>query len=198
VTADGVTLSWNSLASPSGSPGLRFHYRLLRRSAGKGQFTLIEDVPLSGREVRVPDKNFEWEQSYEYKVTPTTDVLDNERQVAEVEGEDSPVVRIMVQDTFPPAQVNGVQAVFSGAGQRSSIDLSWAPNTESDVSGYEVFRNEQGAAPAKINTELVKGPAFRDESVQPGKKYFYSVRALDLRGNAGPMSEETSEIVPAP
>jgi hypothetical protein len=196
VTGDGVTLSWSSLGTPSGSPALRFHYRLLRRLAEKGQFTLIEDVPLSGREARVEDKNFEWEQRYEYKVTPVTDVLDNGQQVAEVEGEDSPVVTVAIHDTFAPAQVNGVQAVFSGAGQRPFIDLSWAPNTESDVAGYDVFRHEEGAQPAKINAGLVKAPAFRDENVQAGKTYFYSVRAVDLRNNAGPVSEDTSETVP--
>jgi hypothetical protein len=197
VNADGVVLSWNSLPAPSGSAELRFHYRLLRRTADKGQFAVIEDIPLSGREVRLEDKNFDWEQAYDYKVTPLTDVLDNGQQIAEVEGEDSPIVKVVVHDTFPPAQVNGVQAVFSGAGQRPFIDLSWAPNTESDVAGYEVFRHEQGAAPLKINTEPVKAPAFRDENVQPGKTYFYSVRAMDLRNNAGQISAETSESVPA-
>jgi hypothetical protein len=197
VTTDGVTLSWVSAPVSSGNPALRVHYQLLRRSAGKGQFAPIEDVPLAGREVRVADKNFEWEQSYEYKVSPLTDVLDNGQQVAEVEGEDSPVIKVFVHDTFPPAQVNGLQAVFSGAGQRLFIDLSWAPNTDSDVAGYNVFRHEDGAQPVKLNTELVKAPAFRDESVQTGKKYFYAVRAVDLRNNAGPMSEETSESVPA-
>ena len=151
VTADGVSLLWTTPAPSSSSPDLRYHYRLLRRAAGKGQFTVIEDVPVGGREVRIADKNFEWEQSYEYKVSPLTDVLDNGQQVAEVEGEDSPVVKVMVHDTFPPAQVNGVQAVFSGAGQRPFIDVSWAPNTESDVAGYDVFRHEEGAQPVKIN-----------------------------------------------
>jgi hypothetical protein len=196
VTADGVALSWSAPTRASSSPALRYHYRLLRRSSGTGKFTLIEDVPASGREVHVEDKTFEWEQSYDYKVTPVTDVLDNGQQVAEVEGEDSPVTTVAVHDTFPPAQVNGVQAVFSGAGQRPFIDLSWAPNTESDVAGYDVFRHEAGTQPVKINTELVKAPAFRDENVEAGKTYFYSVRAVDLRNNAGRTSEETSESVP--
>lgn len=197
VTAQGVALSWTASAQASTLRDVRYHYQLLRRTAGKGQFTLIEDVPASAGDVHVADKNFEWEQNYEYKVSPLTDVLDNGQQVAEVEGEDSPVVTVMVHDTFPPAQVNGVQAVFSGAGQKPFIDLSWAPNTESDVAGYDIFRHEDGAQPVKINTEPVKAPAFRDEKVQPGKKYFYSVGAVDLRNNAGPISEETSESVPA-
>jgi hypothetical protein len=196
VTADGVSLTWTASTQASTSTDVRYHYHLLRRTAGKGQFTVIEDVPAGGREMRVADKNFEWEQSYEYKVSPLTDVLDNGQQVAEVEGEDSPIVKVFVHDTFPPAQVNGVQAVFSGAGQKPFIDLSWAPNTESDVAGYDIFRHEEGAQLVKINTEPVKAPAYRDENVETGKKYFYAVRAVDIRNNAGPISEETSESVP--
>jgi hypothetical protein len=43
---------------------------------------------------------------------------------------------------------------------------------------------------------LVKTPAFRDTSVQPGTKYFYSVSAVDLRNNESARSPETSEAVP--
>jgi hypothetical protein len=38
--------------------------------------------------------------------------------------------------------------------------------------------------------------AFRDPNVQPGKKYFYSVSAIDERSNQSPRSEEASEQVP--
>jgi fibronectin type 3 domain-containing protein len=39
-------------------------------------------------------------------------------------------------------------------------------------------------------------PAFRDAQVVSGKNYFYSVSAVDLRGNESARSEETSESVP--
>jgi fibronectin type 3 domain-containing protein len=48
----------------------------------------------------------------------------------------------------------------------------------------------------KINTELVKTPRFADPGIQPGMKYFYSVSAVDLRGNESGRSEETTEAVP--
>lgn len=195
VTAEGVTIAWKSERRAS-SNSLRLHYRLFRRPAGQGRFTLVEDVPLSGEGTAIPDKSFEWEQTYEYKVTPVTDVLENGREIAVIEGDDSPIVKVTVHDTFPPGQTEGLQAVYSGAGQKPFIDLTWAPNTESDLAGYDVFRREQGSEPAKVNTEIVKSSAYRDERVQPDKKYFYSVRAVDLRGNAGPVSTEASEIVP--
>ena len=48
----------------------------------------------------------------------------------------------------------------------------------------------------KITAELVKAPAYRDAQVQRGHKYFYSVSAVDLRGNESARSAEASETVP--
>ena len=42
----------------------------------------------------------------------------------------------------------------------------------------------------------MKEPAFRDSNVQSGKKYFYSVSAVDERNNESAMSEEANEQVP--
>jgi hypothetical protein len=198
VNADGVAIRWQTSAPPAASSALRFHYRLLRRAAGKGgSFTLVEDVPVRPGTQSVQDKSFEWEQNYDYKLTPVTDVLDSAgQQIAEVEGDDSPVILVAAHDVFPPAQVAGLQAVYSGPGQKPFIDLTWAPSTESDVAGYDIFRHEAGAAPAKINSELAKSPSFRDDNIQVGRKYFYSVRAVDTRGNAGQLSTESSETVP--
>jgi hypothetical protein len=199
VTADGVAIQWRTNIQPPASPALRFHDRLLRRAAGKGgSFTLVEDVPVEPGTQSVQDKSFEWEQTYDYKITPVTDVLDPGGQlIAEVEGDDSPVIVVAAHDIFPPGQVNGLQAVYSGPGQKPFIDLTWAPSTESDVAGYDIFRHETGAAPIKINSELVKSPSFRDDNIQLGQTYFYSVRAVDTRGNAGQLSAESSETAPA-
>jgi fibronectin type 3 domain-containing protein len=89
-----------------------------------------------------------------------------------------------------------LQAVFSGPGQRPFIDLVWAPDTDADLAGYNVYRRAEGGQPAKINSELVKAPAYRDTEVQRRKRYFYSVSAVDLRGNESERSEEANEEVP--
>jgi fibronectin type 3 domain-containing protein len=113
-----------------------------------------------------------------------------------IEGADSPEIKIFAHDVFPPAVPSGLQAVFSGPGQLAFIDLIWAPVTDVDLDGYNVYRHEEGAAPVKVNTERLKTPAYRDSSVASGKKYFYSVSAVDVRGNESTRSEETSELVP--
>jgi fibronectin type 3 domain-containing protein len=89
-----------------------------------------------------------------------------------------------------------VQAVFSGPGQQPFIDLIWAPVTAADLEGYNVYRHEAGGVPVKVNTEPIRMPAFRDVQVVSGKKYFYSVSAMDQRGNESARSEEASESVP--
>jgi fibronectin type 3 domain-containing protein len=74
--------------------------------------------------------------------------------------------------------------------------LTWAPNMESDLAGYNVFRQVDGGEGVKLNKQLVTVPSFRDERVMPGKMYRYSISAVDLRGNESPRSAETTEAVP--
>lgn len=105
-------------------------------------------------------------------------------------------MRVVTHDVFPPATPSDLQAVFSGPGQQPFIDLVWAPNTEPDLAGYNVYRHEAAGAPGKLNSDLVKSPAFRDNAVVPGHEYSYSVSAVDLRGNESPRSEEAIENVP--
>src|SRR5262249_20392278 len=112
------------------------------------------------------------------------------------EGDDSPTVKVFADDVFPPGVPAGLQAVFSGVGQQPFVDLIWTPGTEGDLSGYNIYRHEEGGQAIRINAELVKTQAYKDDSVQPGKKYFYSVSAVDVRGNESGRSEEASEQVP--
>jgi hypothetical protein len=114
----------------------------------------------------------------------------------QVEGDDSPPANLVAHDIFPPAVPSGLQAVFSGPGQKPAIDLVWAPNTEPDLAGYNIYRQEGSGASAKINSELVKSPAYRDAEIASGHSYTYSVSAVDVRGNESRPSEEASEAVP--
>ena len=114
----------------------------------------------------------------------------------EIDGDDSPEVNVFAHDVFPPAVPSGLQAVFSGPGQQAFIDLIWAPVTDVDLEGYNVYRHEEGAPPTKVNAAPLKTPAYRDASVVSGKKYLYSVSAVDVRGNESAPSEEANEAVP--
>jgi hypothetical protein len=150
----------------------------------------------SENELTLTDQSFDWERTYYYHADTLTVISQAGKPDMRVEGDDTPEVKIFAHDIFPPAVPAGVQAVFSGAGQQAFIDLIWDPVTDADLSGYNVYRHEEGGAPVRVNSEPVRTPAFRDVQVVSGKKYFYSVSAMDLRGNESGRSEEAGESVP--
>jgi hypothetical protein len=197
VTAEGVTLTWIGSAPAREIPGLGYYYRVYRRESGKTMDAIAGEVSLgSSLSATFLDRSFEWQKTYRYRVAGITRVASSAGSVAQVEGDDSPLVEASTTDVFPPAVPAGVQAVFSGSGQPLFVDLTWAPVTDADLAGYNVYRREETAQAARVNPDLVKAPAFRDDHVEAGKNYFYSVTAVDLRGNESARSEETSESVP--
>ena len=114
----------------------------------------------------------------------------------QVEGDDTPPVRVIAHDVFPPAVPAGLQAAYSGEGQKPFIDLIWAPVTNADLAGYNVYRSDGNGPAVKLNSELVKSPSYRDSAIASGKAYTYSVSAVDVRGNESQRSDATSESVP--
>jgi len=145
--------------------------------------------------INCEDNHFEWEHRYVYRIAAITTVTAGGERI-EVQGEPSEPIEVFTHDVFPPAAPTAIQAVASGVGQTPFVDLSWIANTESDLAGYNVYRHEEGQAAIKINTELVKAPAFRDSTVTSGHKYLYAVTAVDLRGNESSHSAEAAESVP--
>jgi hypothetical protein len=197
VTAEGIALSWMGILHASEPPGLRYLYRVYRRPEGGNTDTVVGDVPLDDLSPKqLLDHSFEWEKTYFYRATAVTLIHTEGKPETQFEGDDTPAVKVFAHDVFPPAVPVGLQAVFSGVGQQPFIDLIWAPDADADLAGYNVFRHLPGAAPVKINTELVKTPAFRDMDVASGKTYIYSVSAVDERGNESAPSQEASEAVP--
>lgn len=196
ITADGVQFTWDCPAQ--GPPGADIHYRVrvYRRAVGSEADMIAADGDLMDCETPLTDESFTWEQTYEYRAAVVTVVAGNEHPEIHIEGDDSPSERVFAHDVFPPAVPAGLQAVFSGVGQRPFVDLIWSPDSESDLAGYNVYRHEEGASPVKLNSELVKTPAYRDATVERGKRYFYTVSAVDLRGNESGQSAEASEMVP--
>ena len=92
-------------------------------------------------------------------------------------------------DTFPPAAPTGLTAVAS----QGAISLIWQANAESDLAGYVVLR---GVAPSTELTPMMTAPiedtTFRD-TVRPGVRYVYAVRAVDKAGNLSPLSNRVEE-----
>jgi len=188
----GVTLTWGP-APELQTGGLSHFYRAYRREEGTTAETEIGAAPLTASSFT--DPTFEWEKTYNYRLTVVT-IVSRAGHDSQVEGDDTPVVQVVAHDVFPPAVPSGLQAVASGVGQSPFIDLIWAPNTDADLAGYNIYRHEEGGTPVKINAQPVNTPGYRDSGVVSGKKYFYSVSAIDLRGNESARSDEAYEAMP--
>ena len=196
VTGRGVVLTWSGGAPPANTGrGVHYVYRVNRRMEGSQEQVLVGEIPV-GREPSYLDSSIEWEKSYDYRAETVTVIAPENMAQVQVEGEDTPEIKVFAHDVYPPAVPSGLQAVFSGPGQKIFVDLVWAPVTDNDLDGYNVYRHEPGAAPVKVNAEIVKSPAYRDAAVASGKNYLYSVSAVDVRGNESARSEESGETVP--
>jgi RHS repeat-associated protein len=89
-------------------------------------------------------------------------------------------------DGTAPAPPTGLTAV---PGDRQVV-LDWAPNTESDLSGYEVLRGDAAGGPySKVSTRLGSS-AFTHIELENGKPGYYRVTAVDKAGNASAHSAE--------
>jgi hypothetical protein len=190
ITSDGVAVSWKETPAA----GAKHFYRVYRRAEGVATDVVAGEAPWGS--MQLVDHNFEWEKTYSYRATVVTVIHLEGKSDSEFESQDTPAVKVFAHDVFPPAVPSGLQAVFSGVGQQPFIDLIWAPDTDADLAGYNVYRHEEGSEPRKINSGLVTAPAFRDANVAQGRTYFYSVSAVDVRGNESTRSSETSEAVP--
>lgn len=213
VTARGVLISWNCPASAeSATNGVQYLFRIYRQPE-QSTPSKLADVPVtdcagglrephaansSEREAATNqssylDRTFEWEKTYSYQATVVSVIETAGKPSVEVEGTDTPELKVFAHDVFPPAVPSGLQAVFSGPGQAPFIDLIWAPVNDADLAGYNVYRHEAEHPATKLNEDLIRTPAFRDLKVVPGETYFYSVSAVDERGNESAKSDEGSE-----
>ncbi len=209
-SAQGVLISWKCPPMSGRRSGVKYLFRIYRRGeSGAGSRIVEIDVTEcaagpGGLVTSAPheivtsflDQTFEREKIYFYRGMAVSVVEAAGKPAVEVEGDDTPELKVWAHDVFPPAVPTGLQAVFSGPGQAPFIDLVWAPVTDADLEGYNVYRHVDGGAAVRLNTEPVKVPAFRDLQVVAGKTYFYSVSAVDLQGNESRRSEVASESVP--
>jgi hypothetical protein len=218
---DGVVLRWSAENAASPTTVIRLHRKLLSLqpvtgSASKAgaqpgflappkepiEETLLVDSP--SHPDRTIDKTIRFGQTYEYRAQRVARVTVNGQPV-ELAGPLSVPIRVEAVDTFPPAIPSGLAVVATaadsaaGASPFPSIDLSWLPDTESDLAGYAVYRRESDAPWQRISpAEPVVGPGFHDPNVQPGHTYRYAVTAIDQLGHESPRSPEAEETVPNP
>jgi tetratricopeptide (TPR) repeat protein len=72
-----------------------------------------------------------------------------------------------------------------------SVDLGWTPTTSSFITGYRIYRSDEGPGKGfKMVAETSSGThrSYRDTQVEPGRSYYYRVTAMAGEGNESAMS----------
>ena len=101
-----------------------------------------------------------------------------------IEGPPADEVGVVYRDVFPP----GAPARLDALSEATLVRLIWDPSPSPDVAGYIVFRAEGDGEPVRLNDKPIPDTVFTDENVPQGKRYNYTVRAIDAAGNIGPPS----------
>ncbi|MGD0443229.1 MAG: hypothetical protein ABSA39_04765 [Edaphobacter sp.] len=147
------------------------------------------------------DRTAQMGESYRYTAQRVRSVS-LEGHTLELRSPISSPAAIMMRDTFPPPAPTGLEAIPGGATAADrSIDLSWTPNTDPDLAGYNVYRQDidsKGAVAgtaARLNTTPVAGPAYRDQTAVAGRRYAYRVTAVDTAGNESAPSADIQETL---
>ena len=77
--------------------------------------------------------------------------------------------------------------------------LSWTGSTSSNVTGYNVYRSATAGGPySKLNSALVSGTSYTDNSVQSNQTYYYVSTAVDNTGAESSYSNQSQAVVPYP
>jgi hypothetical protein len=159
-------------------------YRVYRSETGKpGSYQSIGESP----ETSFSDASFEFGRLYSYRVRALVSEAGETAASA-----DSASVEIVPRDVFPPAAPAGL----TGLSTANGVELIWSPNPEPDLAGYNIYRIGPDGKPAKLNSELLRSPLYRDAAVTSGTRYTYRVTAVDKSGNESAPSAEVAVEVP--
>ena len=77
-----------------------------------------------------------------------------------------------------------------------SVTLQWQPSLSNGVVGYNIYRSQTpGSGYQKINSQLIAGTQFKDETIQPGVDYYYVCRAVTIEGVESINSNEANYLL---
>jgi fibronectin type 3 domain-containing protein len=163
--AGGIRLGWTA-PSDADVAG----YRIYRGASADGPWALLNPTGLITATSYL-DTNNAPAQVWFYKVS-AVDASGNESAQS-----DAASAERMGADVAPAAP-----AGLSATGGYTGNALRWTANTESDLSGYNVYRSASGGAFVRLNGSLLGLPSFDDTTAAVGVAYTYRVTAVDRGG----------------
>ncbi|HET6218969.1 MAG TPA: hypothetical protein VFE27_18240 [Acidobacteriaceae bacterium] len=207
MVRDGVVLSWKPVADPGRTVAFRIERLQLTAPAPEEdrRSALAPSAPPAAQTLVVHSRDGEdpghaidtsvlFNQRYRY-IMERLVTLDLSGKSVEVKGAPSEAIEVSTKDTFAPAVPQGLVAVADTAA--GAIDLSWSPDTDTDLAAYHVYRRDlQEGSPAQRIASVNLETSFRDTAVKQEHTYAYSVSAIDQSGNESKPSPEVEETLP--
>jgi len=162
-----------------GRPASVGGYFVYRRALPQEEYDApLNRVPVSG--TSYVDTTVAYGSSYFYTVRAV------EEGKPRIEGAPAEEAAIFYRDVYPPA----APARLDALSEATLVRLVWDPVPAPDVVGYLVFRAEGDSPPVRLTEKPIADTVFIDRIVPVGKRYRYTVRAVDSAGNVGPPSRE--------
>ncbi|MEP6719149.1 MAG: hypothetical protein ABJB21_08395 [bacterium] len=194
ISEGAITISWQAPGENiDGSiPVNLLGYNVYRVAESESEVNPapINTAPVSG--TRYVDQNFKFAETYRYIVRSVS--LGTEG--GQVESLNSNSITVSPKDVFAPS----APASITVAAAPGRLSIFFPANPEGDVAGYNIYRSTDPDLPksqwTKLNVALLTRTTFQDEKVEPGKRYYYYLTAVDTAGNVSGESEVVSEVVP--
>ena len=95
--------------------------------------------------------------------------------------------------------ITGLTASLAPSAYGQSIQLAWDASSDSNVTGYNVYRSQQSGvfSSTPLNgSSVLMTAAFTDSSVQSGSTYYYVVTAVSTTGVESDYSNQVQATVP--
>jgi len=189
-----ITVGWTKNAEPD-----MWYYEIQRSTWSTAFEGAVSTIMVDGdKNTYVDAADLILGNTYYYRVR----AMDRKKNTSDWSSVSSAYAR--TDDVIAPAPPTGVKAIALGAYGFDGIGISWNPNYEGDLAGYNIYRSTQsGFAPSisnKLNTSILPPsatPYYEDKNIATGVTYYYRVVALDDSANVSDSSAELGcKIVP--
>jgi len=82
--------------------------------------------------------------------------------------------------------VSGLESTDTG---ETSVDLIWNANTESDLAGYNIYRDG-----TLVNGALITTTRFQDTGLKKKTTYSYTATAVDIEGHESLPQDQALDV----
>ena len=164
-----LSLSWTANSEPDVTS-----YTIYRATDGGSATKLADSVTATS----FIDAMAELGHVYTYAVTANDGSAN--------ESDKSQTVSASSHDEVAPATPAGLSAIDTPADEGGQVTLAWSANTDSDLSGYVVYRID-GSTATKLAD--VTGTSFVVDGLVDGTAYTFAVSAVDGSHNESPRSD---------